>query len=79
MFDILMYLFENYIHSESEIFVEENVLTDELRKAGFNNSEIFKALDWLEQLAQLQYSDERPLICIMPQLEHAVSIPNTKV
>ncbi|MCF2863814.1 hypothetical protein FIU82_00145 [Pseudoalteromonas sp. THAF3] len=62
MFDILMYLFENYIHSESEIFVEENVLTDELRKAGFNNSEIFKALDWLEQLAQLQYSDERPYL-----------------
>ncbi|MFY8274629.1 DUF494 family protein [Pseudoalteromonas sp. SSDWG2] len=62
MFDILMYLFENYIHSESEIFVEENALTDELIKAGFNTPEIYKALDWLEQLAQLQYSDECPYL-----------------
>ncbi|WP_105201215.1 MULTISPECIES: DUF494 family protein [unclassified Pseudoalteromonas] len=62
MFDILMYLFENYIHNESEIFVEESVLTDELLKAGFNSPEIYKALDWLEQLAQLQHSDESPYL-----------------
>ncbi|WP_462156802.1 DUF494 family protein [Pseudoalteromonas sp. GB56] len=66
MFDILMYLFENYIHSESEIFVEENALTDELLKAGFNSPEIYKALDWLEQLAQLQYSDESPYLHTSP-------------
>ena len=41
MFDILMYLFENYIHSESAIFVEENELTDELKRAGFHSSEIY--------------------------------------
>ncbi len=62
MFDILMYLFENYIHSESDIFVEQNELTDELLRAGFNQDEIYKALDWLEQLADLQHSDEIPYL-----------------
>ena len=38
MFDILMYLFENYIHSEADIYIEENELTDELLRAGFNLS-----------------------------------------
>ncbi|ATC92877.1 DUF494 family protein [Pseudoalteromonas tunicata] len=62
MFDILMYLFENYIHSESEIYVEQSELTDELLRAGFNRSEIYKALDWLEQLAELQHCDELPYL-----------------
>jgi Smg protein len=62
MFDILMYLFENYIHSEADIFVEQNELTDELLRAGFNQEEIYKALDWLEQLADLQHSDEIPYL-----------------
>ena len=72
MFDILMYLFENYIHSEAEVFVEQNELTDELLRAGFNKPEIFKALDWLEQLADLQHSYEVPYLNAYPQ--HAVRI-----
>ena len=67
MFDILMYLFENYIHSEAEIFTEENELTDELVRAGFNKPEIYKALDWLEQLADLQQSDVCPYLNAQPQ------------
>ncbi|ALU43661.1 DUF494 family protein [Pseudoalteromonas rubra] len=66
MFDILMYLFENYIHSEADIFVEQNELTDELVGAGFNQDEIYKALDWLEQLADLQQSDEIPYLNARP-------------
>lgn len=72
MFDILMYLFENYIHSEAEIFVEQNELTEELLRAGFNKPEIYKALDWLEQLADLQHSDEEPYLNAYPL--HAVRI-----
>lgn len=68
MFDILMYLFENYIHSESDIYVEQNELTAELKKAGFNNDEIYKALDWLEHLADLQHSDTQPYLNANPQL-----------
>ncbi len=72
MFDILMYLFENYIHSESEIFVEENELTDELKLAGFNSDEINKALNWLELLADLQHSDKYPYLNRAP--EHSARI-----
>ncbi|KTF10937.1 DUF494 family protein [Pseudoalteromonas sp. H105] len=72
MFDILMYLFENYIHSDAEVFVEQNELTDELLRAGFNKPEIYKALDWLEQLADLQHCDEVPYLNAYPQ--HAVRI-----
>lgn len=62
-----MYLFENYIHSEADIFAEQNELTDELLRAGFNKPEIFKALNWLEQLAELQHSDETPYLIAYPQ------------
>ncbi|WP_417763184.1 DUF494 family protein [Shewanella sp.] len=57
MFDILMYLFENYVHSEVELMVDEDELTKELTRAGFHQSEILKALNWLERLAALQESE----------------------
>jgi len=60
MFDILMYLFENYIHSEAEVMVDHDILTDELTRAGFHQDEIYKALTWLEKLAALQDTDAYP-------------------
>ena len=42
MFDILVYLFENYIHNESEIYVNQADLTRELVKAGFHDDDILK-------------------------------------
>jgi len=62
MFDILMYLFENYIHSEAEVMVDHDVLTDELTRAGFHQDEIYKALTWLEKLAALQDSEIYPYL-----------------
>ncbi|QSX40911.1 DUF494 family protein [Shewanella cyperi] len=62
MFDILMYLFENYVHSEVEMMVDEDQLTKELTRAGFHQSEILKALSWLEHLADLRESDT-PYLC----------------
>ncbi|MGL6007607.1 DUF494 family protein, partial [Aeromonas sobria] len=29
MFDVLMYLFETYIHSDADVMVEQDELTDE--------------------------------------------------
>ena len=57
MFDVLMYLFETYIHSDADVMVEQDELTDELSRAGFNQDEIEKALDWLERLANLHDSE----------------------
>ena len=48
MFDVLMYLFETYIHSDADVMVEQDELTDELSRAGFDKDEIEKALNWLE-------------------------------
>lgn len=66
MFDILMYLFENYIHSEAEVMVDHDILTDELTRAGFHQDEIYKALTWLEKLAALQDSDAYPYLTRVP-------------
>ncbi|CUS47787.1 MAG: protein of unknown function DUF494 Smg [Idiomarinaceae bacterium HL-53] len=62
MFDILMYLFENFIHSEMEVVVDHDELTDELTRAGFHQQEISKALAWLERLADLQDSQDKPYL-----------------
>ena len=67
MFDILMYLFENYIHSEMEVVVDHDELTDELTRAGFAHQEINKALAWLERLADLQDSQTKPYLNVAPQ------------
>ncbi|MDB1122563.1 DUF494 family protein [Vibrio algarum] len=62
MMDILMYLFETYIHSDVELMVDQDELEEELLRAGFHQEEIYKALDWLEDLAALQESDQRSAI-----------------
>lgn len=54
MMDVLMYLFETYIHSDVELSVDQERLEDELLKAGFHQDAVYKALDWLEDLARLQ-------------------------
>lgn len=62
MMDILMYLFETYIHSEVELMVDQDELAEELLRAGFHQDDIYKALDWLEQLAQLQDENNAPYL-----------------
>ena len=48
--DVLMYLFETYIDAEEEPEPDQNELRDELSRAGFGDSEINRALDWLDGL-----------------------------
>ncbi|USD65331.1 DUF494 family protein [Vibrio sp. SCSIO 43136] len=62
MMDILMYLFETYIHSDVELNVDQDELEDELKRAGFHQDEIYKALNWLEELAALQQTDAQSAI-----------------
>jgi len=54
MFDVLMYLFETYIHNEAEMSVDQDRLTDDLSEVGFHRTDIHNALNWLEKLADLQ-------------------------
>ncbi|RLA19681.1 MAG: hypothetical protein DRQ61_11140 [Gammaproteobacteria bacterium] len=50
LFDVLIYLFENYMDSEEESVPDLDVLTGELLEAGFHKPEINKAFEWLESL-----------------------------
>lgn len=50
VFEILIYLFENYMYDEGELEQDRDLLQQELMDAGFHRSEIGKAFDWLEGL-----------------------------
>lgn len=57
MFDVLMYLFENYMEEDTEFDPDQESLTTELSQAGFPRVEISKAFSWLEGLSDLRDSD----------------------
>ena len=58
MFDVLVYLFENYIHAEACPAPEQ--LARRLTAAGFEDEEINEALDWLSGLNHAA-SENRPV------------------
>jgi len=49
--DILIYLFENYLESDDVPQPSKDVLREELEHAGFAESGIERALEWLEGLS----------------------------
>jgi len=67
--DVLMYLFETYIDAEEEPEPDQNELRDELARAGFADSEIDRALDWLDGLA-----DNDDSLTYNPQTPHGTRI-----
>ncbi len=71
MMDILMYLFQTYIHSDSELQVDQDELEgDELLRAGFHQDDIYKALHWLKILRHLQDTEnKRRLIIVFQYLD----------
>jgi len=56
--DVLLYLFENYIDTEETVKPDKGTLELELERVGFQELEIHKALDWLENMTVVA---ERPL------------------
>ena len=69
--DVLMYLFETYIDAEEEPEPDQNELRDELSRAGFGDSEIDRALDWLDGL-----TDNHERFICNPQTAHGTRIYN---
>lgn len=51
MFELLVYLFENYI--ETDVRADEKTLTRELSAAGFDSEDISRAFSWFSSLAEL--------------------------
>lgn len=51
MFDLLIYMFENYLSSKNNLDFAN--MTLELEAAGFNNKDIENALDWFSELKKM--------------------------
>lgn len=58
MFDILIYLFENYFEINS--YPDEGTLTRELSAAGFDRDEINQAMKWVDGLEKLTQDSYLP-------------------
>ncbi len=50
VFDVLVYLFENYIDTDEMIKPNQDALEVELERVGFPDKEIQKAFEWLESM-----------------------------
>ena len=66
MLDVLVYLFENYYHTDS--YPDHDTLTRKLHAAGFENDDITEALDWLKGLTRC------PESALPEALEQSVSV-----
>lgn len=55
--DILIYLFEHYIDDELELDGDSDRLRMELHDAGFEATQVSKAFDWLQELADNRETD----------------------
>ena len=69
--DVLMYLFETYVDADEEPEADQNELRGELSRAGFGDTEIDRALDWLEGL-----TDHQDGLTFNAQTEHGTRIYN---
>jgi len=54
MFEVLMYLFENYMDGSAALNADQDTVVSELEQAGFTRNEIGLALDWLDGLNRVQ-------------------------
>ena len=50
IFDVLMYLFENYMNDDSDMSPDCDIVKTELLQAGFEHKDVTKAFSWLESL-----------------------------
>ncbi len=70
MFDVLMFIFENYMDGNVALKTDNQTIAIELEKVGFTKGEIDCALDWLEGLSQFKVSMESAPIVASPSLRH---------
>lgn len=54
MFEVLMYLFENYMDGSVSLSADQGTIMAELEQVGFSRNEIGRALDWLDGLNRVQ-------------------------
>lgn len=54
MFEVLMFLFENYMDGNVSLKADNSTIVLELEKIGFNRFEIDRAMDWLDGLMRVK-------------------------
>jgi Smg protein len=54
MFEILMYLFENYMNGNASLQTDHDAIMAQLEQIGFHTHEIGRAFDWLDGLSRMQ-------------------------
>ena len=58
MFEVLMFIFENYMDSNISLKADNQTIMVELENVGFTRYEIDRAFDWLDGLSKFQVSVE---------------------
>jgi Smg protein len=58
VFDVLLYLFENYIDNDDVNKPDKDTLENELERVGFPEFEINKAFEWLESMTVADESSD---------------------
>lgn len=72
MFEVLMYLFENYMDGSVALNADQDTIVNELEQAGFTLLEIDRALDWLDGLNRVQETVQASLPCTTHAIRHYV-------
>jgi Smg protein len=55
IFEVLIYLFENYLDEDTDTPPDSDAIRTDLIDAGFENTEVNKAFDWLDSLTRNNY------------------------
>ncbi len=58
IFEVLMYLMENYIDQDASRDPERHEIETRLLEAGFGDNEVIQAFDWLDQLSDIESGAE---------------------
>lgn len=61
IFDVLIYLFENYMDDNFDHVADPEIIRTELVEAGFPQKDVNKAFEWMESIA-----DQQPIMSSSP-------------
>lgn len=70
MFEVLMFIFENYMDGNVSLKVDNQTIAVELEHVGFTRFEIDRAMDWLDGLSRFRANDEFEFIITSNALRH---------
>jgi Smg protein len=79
MFEVLMFLFENYMDGSVALNADNQTVIIELERVGFTRYEIDRALDWLEGLSRFQTAVESVPMRTTHSIRHYIHEENEQL